>query len=132
MYGTTYHLVIVVFIQIYVLLYVSILGNFWAQHLQTKCSLSKRSMMKAPTEGIFFLQPSEQEDHPIMTFIYFANISGKFLIFSFTFLFEFQRYSCFNEINKYDTTDDMKTFVYFVIKLPRMEGGTTYVGFQGG
>uniref|UniRef100_A0A3Q4I5J3 RING-type E3 ubiquitin transferase n=1 Tax=Neolamprologus brichardi TaxID=32507 RepID=A0A3Q4I5J3_NEOBR len=42
------------------------------------------------------------------------------------------KYSCFNEINKYDTTDDMKTFVYFVIKLPRMEGGTTYVGFQGG
>uniref|UniRef100_A0A3Q4I151 RING-type E3 ubiquitin transferase n=1 Tax=Neolamprologus brichardi TaxID=32507 RepID=A0A3Q4I151_NEOBR len=63
---------------------------------------------------------------------FLKKISAKFLIFSLTFLFEFQRYSCFNEINKYDTTDDMKTFVYFVIKLPRMEGGTTYVGFQGG
>ncbi|XP_063350782.1 E3 ubiquitin-protein ligase rnf213-alpha-like [Pelmatolapia mariae] len=42
------------------------------------------------------------------------------------------KYVCFNEINKSDTTDDTKTFVYFVIKLPRMEGGTSYVGFQGG
>ncbi|GLD49869.1 E3 ubiquitin-protein ligase rnf213-alpha-like protein, partial [Lates japonicus] len=42
------------------------------------------------------------------------------------------KYSCTNEINKWTTTDSIKTFVYFVIKLPRIEGGTSYVGFQGG
>ncbi|XP_018560281.2 LOW QUALITY PROTEIN: E3 ubiquitin-protein ligase rnf213-alpha-like [Lates calcarifer] len=42
------------------------------------------------------------------------------------------KYSCINEINKWTTTDSIKTFVYFVIKLPRIEGGTSYVGFQGG
>ncbi|MEQ2259185.1 hypothetical protein XENORESO_008130 [Xenotaenia resolanae] len=42
------------------------------------------------------------------------------------------KYSCINEINKCLTTDDTKTFVYFVTKLPRMEGGTSYKGFQGG
>ncbi|XP_047442557.1 E3 ubiquitin-protein ligase rnf213-alpha isoform X2 [Mugil cephalus] len=42
------------------------------------------------------------------------------------------KYSCINEINKCDATDGTKIFVYFVTKLPRMEGGTSYVGFQGG
>ncbi|KAM4740057.1 E3 ubiquitin-protein ligase rnf213-alpha-like [Anableps anableps] len=42
------------------------------------------------------------------------------------------KYSCINEINKCLPTDDKKTFVYFVTKLPRMEGGTSYIGFQGG
>ncbi|KAM3618897.1 uncharacterized protein V6R79_000067 [Siganus canaliculatus] len=41
------------------------------------------------------------------------------------------KYSCLNEINKWATTDSVKTFVYFVIKLPRIQGGTSYVGFQG-
>ncbi|XP_035863121.1 E3 ubiquitin-protein ligase rnf213-alpha-like [Sander lucioperca] len=42
------------------------------------------------------------------------------------------KYSCINEINKWATTDNTKTFVYFVTKLPRIEGGTSYIGFQGG
>ncbi|KAK9519509.1 hypothetical protein VZT92_022235 [Zoarces viviparus] len=42
------------------------------------------------------------------------------------------KYSCINEINKGATTGNTKTFVYFVTKLPRIEGGTSYVGFQGG
>ncbi|XP_008284914.1 E3 ubiquitin-protein ligase RNF213-like [Stegastes partitus] len=42
------------------------------------------------------------------------------------------KYSCINETNRCDTTDNTRTFVYFVTKLPRMEGGTSYVGFQGG
>ncbi|XP_037626449.1 E3 ubiquitin-protein ligase rnf213-alpha-like isoform X1 [Sebastes umbrosus] len=42
------------------------------------------------------------------------------------------KYSCISEINKWATTDNTKTFVYFVTKLPRIEGGTSYVGFQGG
>ncbi|KAL7397817.1 hypothetical protein ABVT39_028331 [Epinephelus coioides] len=42
------------------------------------------------------------------------------------------KYSCINEINKWATTDDTKTFVYFITKLPRIEGGTSFVGFQGG
>uniref|UniRef100_A0A3P9P4Q6 Uncharacterized protein n=1 Tax=Poecilia reticulata TaxID=8081 RepID=A0A3P9P4Q6_POERE len=42
------------------------------------------------------------------------------------------KYSCINEIKKGLMKDDTKTFVYFVTKLPRMEGGTSYIGFQGG
>ncbi|XP_029904896.1 E3 ubiquitin-protein ligase rnf213-alpha-like [Myripristis murdjan] len=41
------------------------------------------------------------------------------------------KYSCINEINKW-AMDSTKTFVYFVTKLPRVEGGTSFVGFQGG
>uniref|UniRef100_UPI0037E99DD8 E3 ubiquitin-protein ligase rnf213-alpha-like n=1 Tax=Semicossyphus pulcher TaxID=241346 RepID=UPI0037E99DD8 len=40
------------------------------------------------------------------------------------------RYSCINEINKW--ADNTKPLVYFVTKLPRIEGGTSYVGFHGG
>ncbi|XP_034002602.1 E3 ubiquitin-protein ligase rnf213-alpha-like isoform X2 [Trematomus bernacchii] len=42
------------------------------------------------------------------------------------------KYSCTNEINKWALNANTKTFVYFVTKLPRIEGGTSYVGFQGG
>ncbi|XP_073332592.1 E3 ubiquitin-protein ligase rnf213-alpha-like [Pagrus major] len=42
------------------------------------------------------------------------------------------KYSCINEINKWAKTNNTKTFVYFVTKLLRIEGGTSYVGFQGG
>ncbi|XP_030645559.1 E3 ubiquitin-protein ligase rnf213-alpha-like [Chanos chanos] len=41
------------------------------------------------------------------------------------------KYSAINEINKSRQMDD-KVFVYFITKLPRMEGGTSYVGFHGG
>ncbi|XP_032428579.1 E3 ubiquitin-protein ligase rnf213-alpha-like isoform X2 [Xiphophorus hellerii] len=42
------------------------------------------------------------------------------------------KYSCINEIKKDLRTDDTNTFVYFVTKLSRMEGGTSHIGFQGG
>lgn len=49
-------------------------------------------------------------------------------LFSFT-----SRYSSINEINKIiQQSPGSKAFVYFVTRLPRMEGGTSYVGFQGG
>ncbi|KAJ8398812.1 hypothetical protein AAFF_G00420090 [Aldrovandia affinis] len=43
------------------------------------------------------------------------------------------KYSAINEINK-SRDEEMKgnVFVYFITKLPRMEGGTSYVGFHGG
>ncbi|KAM9843458.1 E3 ubiquitin-protein ligase rnf213-alpha-like [Aulostomus maculatus] len=43
------------------------------------------------------------------------------------------KYSSLNEINKI-TQDNIgsRVFVYFVTRLPRMEGGTSYVGFHGG
>ncbi|XP_041861895.1 E3 ubiquitin-protein ligase rnf213-alpha-like [Melanotaenia boesemani] len=41
------------------------------------------------------------------------------------------KYASINEINKSNTNDDTKMFVYFVTKLPRMEGGTSYIGFHG-
>ncbi|KAJ8362842.1 hypothetical protein SKAU_G00116730, partial [Synaphobranchus kaupii] len=41
------------------------------------------------------------------------------------------KYSAINEINKAGETTG-KVFVYFITKLPRMEGGTSYVGFHGG
>uniref|UniRef100_A0A665VK89 Uncharacterized protein n=1 Tax=Echeneis naucrates TaxID=173247 RepID=A0A665VK89_ECHNA len=43
------------------------------------------------------------------------------------------KYSCLNEINKItQETTGSKVFVYFITRLPRMEGGTLYVGFHGG
>ncbi|XP_078124896.1 E3 ubiquitin-protein ligase rnf213-alpha-like isoform X2 [Sander vitreus] len=43
------------------------------------------------------------------------------------------KYSSINEINKLtqDSTGS-RVFVYFITRLPRMEGGTSYVGFHGG
>ncbi|XP_067914752.1 E3 ubiquitin-protein ligase rnf213-alpha [Heterodontus francisci] len=40
------------------------------------------------------------------------------------------KYSTINEINK-SKSDDGTVYVYFITKLPRMEGGSTYVGFHG-
>nr|XP_046247516.1 E3 ubiquitin-protein ligase rnf213-alpha-like isoform X2 [Scatophagus argus] len=42
------------------------------------------------------------------------------------------KYSCISEINKWTSSVNTKTFVYFVTKLPRIEGGSSYVGFQCG
>ena len=42
------------------------------------------------------------------------------------------RYSAINEINKSKQEDKGTVFVYFITKLPRVEGGTSYVGFHGG
>ncbi|XP_041812142.1 E3 ubiquitin-protein ligase rnf213-alpha [Chelmon rostratus] len=43
------------------------------------------------------------------------------------------KYSSINEINKI-TQESMgnKVFVYFITRLPRIEGGTSYIGFHGG
>ncbi|XP_048410924.2 E3 ubiquitin-protein ligase rnf213-alpha-like isoform X2 [Stegostoma tigrinum] len=40
------------------------------------------------------------------------------------------KYSTINEINK-SRSDDCTVYVYFITKLPRMEGESTYVGFHG-
>ncbi|XP_029997116.1 E3 ubiquitin-protein ligase rnf213-alpha-like isoform X2 [Sphaeramia orbicularis] len=43
------------------------------------------------------------------------------------------KYSSINEINKISQENTgSKVFVYFITRLPRMEGGTSYVGFHGG
>uniref|UniRef100_UPI003AABD3E1 E3 ubiquitin-protein ligase rnf213-alpha n=1 Tax=Centroberyx gerrardi TaxID=166262 RepID=UPI003AABD3E1 len=43
------------------------------------------------------------------------------------------KYSSINEINKIRPENmGSKVFVYFITKLPRMEGGSSYVGFHGG
>ncbi|XP_053095106.1 E3 ubiquitin-protein ligase rnf213-alpha isoform X3 [Pangasianodon hypophthalmus] len=42
------------------------------------------------------------------------------------------KYSSIGEINKLRKEQDSKVFVYFITKLPRVEGGTSYVGFHGG
>lgn len=113
--------------------FVLVLGNFSAQHVHTKCSLSKQSMMKTLTEGIFFPQQSEYEDKYICCVNYLITFIQNLIDFFFLFLmFALLRYSCINEINKCVATEGTKIFVYFVTKLPRMEGGTSYVGFQGG
>ncbi|XP_075066136.1 E3 ubiquitin-protein ligase RNF213 [Mixophyes fleayi] len=41
------------------------------------------------------------------------------------------KYAAVNEINKVNL-EKMSVFVYFITKLPRMQGGTSYVGFRGG
>ncbi|XP_037649475.1 E3 ubiquitin-protein ligase rnf213-alpha isoform X2 [Sebastes umbrosus] len=43
------------------------------------------------------------------------------------------KYSSINEINKItQESTRSRVFVYFITRLPRMEGGTSYVGFHGG
>uniref|UniRef100_A0AAX7TSP4 RING-type E3 ubiquitin transferase n=1 Tax=Astatotilapia calliptera TaxID=8154 RepID=A0AAX7TSP4_ASTCA len=43
------------------------------------------------------------------------------------------KYSSINEINKITQENtSRKVFVYFITRLPRMEGGTSYIGFHGG
>ncbi|XP_068269102.1 E3 ubiquitin-protein ligase RNF213 [Nyctibius grandis] len=41
------------------------------------------------------------------------------------------KYTVVNEINKVDL-GEVSVFVYFIVKLSRVEGGTSYVGFHGG
>ncbi|KAK2528363.1 Rnf213 [Columba guinea] len=41
------------------------------------------------------------------------------------------RYTVVNELNKVDL-GEVSVFVYFIMKLSRVEGGTSYVGFHGG
>ncbi|XP_075712304.1 E3 ubiquitin-protein ligase RNF213 isoform X2 [Rhinoderma darwinii] len=41
------------------------------------------------------------------------------------------KYSAVNEINKLNLHENC-VFVYFITKLPRIKGGTSYVGFRGG
>ncbi|KAF4797459.1 E3 ubiquitin-protein ligase RNF213 [Turdus rufiventris] len=41
------------------------------------------------------------------------------------------KYTVVNEINKVEL-GEVSVFVYFIMKLSRVEGGTSYVGFQGG
>ncbi|XP_072560845.1 E3 ubiquitin-protein ligase rnf213-alpha isoform X2 [Paramormyrops kingsleyae] len=50
-----------------------------------------------------------------------------------THLIASAKYSAMNEINK-SREEELrgKVFVYFITKLPRMEGGCSYVGFHGG
>uniref|UniRef100_A0A3B3YP08 RING-type E3 ubiquitin transferase n=1 Tax=Poecilia mexicana TaxID=48701 RepID=A0A3B3YP08_9TELE len=43
------------------------------------------------------------------------------------------KYSSLNEINKVtQESKGCRVFVYFITRLPRMEGGTSYIGFHGG
>ncbi|XP_017280867.1 E3 ubiquitin-protein ligase rnf213-alpha [Kryptolebias marmoratus] len=43
------------------------------------------------------------------------------------------KYSSINEINKItQESTGSRVFVYFITRLPRMEGGTSYIGFHGG
>uniref|UniRef100_A0A8C6ZCZ6 RING-type E3 ubiquitin transferase n=1 Tax=Nothoprocta perdicaria TaxID=30464 RepID=A0A8C6ZCZ6_NOTPE len=41
------------------------------------------------------------------------------------------KYTVVNEVNKVDL-GEVSVFIYFIMKLSRMEGGTSYVGFHGG
>lgn len=41
------------------------------------------------------------------------------------------RYSTLNEINK-SKSDNRTVYIYFLTKLPRIEGGSAYIGFHGG
>ncbi|XP_058845819.1 E3 ubiquitin-protein ligase rnf213-alpha-like isoform X2 [Acipenser ruthenus] len=67
-----------------------------------------------------------------------ASVGNKILIIQTDFeedsesanLIASAKYSAINEINK--TKEGGRVFVYFITKLPRMEGGTSYIGFHGG
>ncbi|XP_029455051.1 E3 ubiquitin-protein ligase RNF213 isoform X2 [Rhinatrema bivittatum] len=68
-----------------------------------------------------------------------GNVGNKVLIIQNEFedgcqsahLIASAKYSAVNEINKVKL-NEVSVFVYFITKLPRMEGGTSYVGFHGG
>ncbi|XP_066499023.1 E3 ubiquitin-protein ligase rnf213-alpha [Hoplias malabaricus] len=72
---------------------------------------------------------------------FLENTTGhKILIIQTDFFEEIQssnliasaKYSTINEINKCRNEEHIRIFVYFITKLPRIEGGTSYVGFHGG
>ncbi|XP_029285155.1 E3 ubiquitin-protein ligase rnf213-alpha-like [Cottoperca gobio] len=87
------------------------------QQFDTEYSFLKKIrefLGSAPADKVLIIQTDYDEDS------YRRNILSS------------AKYSCTNEIKKWTTTDNTKTFVYFVTKLPRIEGGTSYVGFQGG
>lgn len=52
-------------------------------------------------------------------------------LFDLSTAFPLCRYTVVNELNKVDL-GEVSVFVYFIMKLSRVEGGTSYVGFHGG
>lgn len=58
-----------------------------------------------------------------------SSVNAKLRTLNFKYI---SRYSSINEINKFRKEDSQKVFVYFITKLPRMDGGTSYIGFNGG
>ncbi|XP_043084874.1 E3 ubiquitin-protein ligase rnf213-alpha-like isoform X2 [Puntigrus tetrazona] len=88
------------------------------------------------------LQQFDTENSFLKTIrIYLENTSGdKILIIQTNFDESSQslhfiasaKYSSLNEINKFREESNGKIFVYFITKLPKMDGGTSYVGFHGG
>ncbi|XP_062362182.1 E3 ubiquitin-protein ligase RNF213 [Cinclus cinclus] len=103
--------------------------------------LEREVQGKAQRPQILFLQQFDTEYSFLKSIRDFlvATSGNKVLIIQTDFedgsqdaqLIASAKYTVVNEINKVDL-GEVSVFVYFIMKLSRVEGGTSYVGFQGG
>ncbi|XP_064180420.1 E3 ubiquitin-protein ligase rnf213-alpha-like [Anguilla rostrata] len=102
-----------------------------------------RDVVKIPTTELLSLQQFDTEQSFLKTIRNFLDSTpdDKMLIIQTDFddgtqsacILASAKYSAINEINKVGEAEMTgKVFVYFITKLPRVEGGTFYVGFHGG
>ncbi|KAG5853532.1 hypothetical protein ANANG_G00026970 [Anguilla anguilla] len=102
-----------------------------------------RDVVKIPTTELLSLQQFDTEQSFLKTIRNFLDSTpdDKMLIIQTDFddgtqsacILASAKYSAINEINKVGEAEMTgKVFVYFITKLPRVEGGTSYVGFHGG
>ncbi|XP_073477176.1 E3 ubiquitin-protein ligase RNF213 isoform X2 [Aquarana catesbeiana] len=86
------------------------------QQFDTEFSFLKkiRSFLESPSRNLILIIQTDFEE----------GSQGANLVAS-------AKYSAVNEIQKANLKE-MCVFVYFITKLPRMQGGTSYVGFRGG
>uniref|UniRef100_A0A8C0FUW2 RING-type E3 ubiquitin transferase n=1 Tax=Bubo bubo TaxID=30461 RepID=A0A8C0FUW2_BUBBB len=93
---------------------------------------------KAQRPQILFLQQFDTEYSFLKDFLD-ATTGNKILIIQTDFedgsqnaqLIASAKYTVVNEINRVDL-GEVSVFVYFIMKLSRVEGGSSYVGFHGG
>nr|DBA30609.1 TPA: hypothetical protein GDO54_006568 [Pyxicephalus adspersus] len=86
------------------------------QQFDTEFSFLKkiRSFLETSSENVILIIQSDFEE----------GSQGANLVAS-------AKYSTVNELQKLNLTE-ISVFVYFITKLPRIQGGTSYVGFRGG
>uniref|UniRef100_A0A8B9MD47 RING-type E3 ubiquitin transferase n=1 Tax=Accipiter nisus TaxID=211598 RepID=A0A8B9MD47_9AVES len=100
--------------------------------------LEREVQGKAQRPQILFLQQFDTEYSFLKNFLD-ATSGNKVLIIQTDFedgsqnaqLIASAKYTVVNEINKVDL-GEVSVFVYFIMKLSRVEGGMSYVGFHGG
>ncbi|XP_029582376.1 E3 ubiquitin-protein ligase rnf213-alpha isoform X4 [Salmo trutta] len=102
------------------------------QNITERCNVKLLSLQQFDTEHSFlkeirqFLDSTSADKVLIIQTDYDEDSQSMNILAS-------AKYSSINEINKSkEDADNGRVFVYFVTKLPRIKGGTSYVGFHGG